>query len=83
VKYILVRTVYVTVSVCVSVCLSLAAFPHAGYQITENTTFNLIGFGGVIKPRLHDTTGCQFGCQTGLTTGCIVHTNIHPVVKPV
>jgi len=23
----------------------------------------------LIKPRLHDTTGCQTGCQTGLTTG--------------
>jgi len=22
-----------------------------------------------VKPRLHDTTGCQTGCQTGLTTG--------------
>ena len=22
-----------------------------------------------LKPRLHDTTGCQTGCQTGLTTG--------------
>ena len=27
---------------------------------------------GHIKPRLHDTTGCQTGCTTGLTTGCIV-----------
>jgi len=30
----------------------------------------------VVKPRLHDTTGCQTGCETGLTTGlttgCIV-----------
>ena len=34
-----------------------------------------------LKPRLHDTTGCQSGCQTGLTTGCIVYTNIQPVVK--
>jgi len=25
-----------------------------------------------VKPRLHDTTGCQTGCTTGLTTGCIV-----------
>jgi len=25
-----------------------------------------------LKPRLHDTTGCQTGCTTGLTTGCIV-----------
>jgi len=23
----------------------------------------------LLKPRLHDTTGCQTGCQTGLTTG--------------
>ena len=22
-----------------------------------------------LKPRLHDTTGCQTGCQTGLTAG--------------
>ena len=34
-----------------------------------------------LKPRLHDTTGCQTRCQTGLTTGCIVYTNIQPVVK--
>ena len=37
-----------------------------------------------LKPRLHDTTGCQTrcqtGCQTGLTTGCIVYTHIQPVV---
>jgi len=26
----------------------------------------------IVKPRLHDTTGCQTGCTTGLTTGCIV-----------
>ena len=26
----------------------------------------------IVKPRLHDTTGCQSGCITGLTTGCIV-----------
>jgi len=32
-----------------------------------------------LKPRLHDTTGCQ----SGLTTGCIVQTNIQPVVNPV
>jgi len=25
-----------------------------------------------VKPRLHDTTGCQTGCTTGMTTGCIV-----------
>jgi len=25
-----------------------------------------------LKPRLHDTTGCQTGCTTGMTTGCIV-----------
>ena len=25
-----------------------------------------------LKPRLHDTAGCQTGCATGLTTGCIV-----------
>jgi len=44
-----------------------------------------------VKPRLHDTTGCQTGCQTALTTGCIVYANIQqpavsciqPVVKPV
>jgi len=29
-----------------------------------------------LKPRLHDTTGCQ----TSLTTGCIVYTNMQPVV---
>jgi len=22
-----------------------------------------------LKPRLHDTTGCQTGCQTALTAG--------------
>ena len=22
----------------------------------------------IVKPRLHDTTGCETGCQTGLTT---------------
>jgi len=27
---------------------------------------------GLLKPRLHDTNGCQAGCTTGLTTGCIV-----------
>jgi len=26
----------------------------------------------LVKPRLHDTAGCETGCQTGLTTGCIV-----------
>jgi len=26
----------------------------------------------VVRPRLHDTAGCQTSCQTGLTTGCIV-----------
>jgi len=26
----------------------------------------------ILKPRLHDTTGCQTGLTTGLTTGCIV-----------
>jgi len=26
----------------------------------------------ILKPRLHDTTGCQTGCTTGFTTGCIV-----------
>jgi len=31
---------------------------------------------GILKPRLHDTTGCQTGCTTGLTTGCRV--NKHP-----
>jgi len=25
-----------------------------------------------LKPRLHDTAGCQTGCTTGLTAGCIV-----------
>jgi len=35
---------------------------------------------GPVKPRLHDTTGCQTGCQTGLATGCIVYTNIQPRV---
>ena len=37
----------------------------------------------LLKPRLHDTAGCQTGCTTGLTTGCIVQTNIQPVVNPV
>ena len=36
-----------------------------------------------LKPRLHDTTGCQTGYTTGLTTGCIVYTNVYPVIKPV
>jgi len=31
-----------------------------------------------LKPRSHDTTGCQTGFQIGLTTGCIVYTNIQP-----
>jgi len=31
-----------------------------------------------LRPRLHDTAGCQ----TGWTTGCIVYTNIQPVVQP-
>ena len=34
-----------------------------------------------VKPRLHDTTGCQTGCTTGLTTGlttgCIVYTGLN------
>jgi len=30
----------------------------------------------VVKPRLHDTTGCQTPLTTGLTTGCIVYTAI-------
>ena len=41
------------------------------------------GTSAIIKPRLHDTTGCQTGCTTGMTTGCIVYTNIYPVLKRV
>jgi len=26
----------------------------------------------IVRPRLHDTTGCQTGYSTGLTNGCIV-----------
>ena len=37
----------------------------------------------IVKPRLHNTTGCQTRCQTGLTTGCIVYTYIQPVVNAV
>jgi len=29
-----------------------------------------------VKPRLHDTAGCQTGCTTGLTTGCIHDTAV-------
>jgi len=32
-----------------------------------------------VRPRLHDTTGCQ----TGWTPACIVWTNIQAVVQPV
>ena len=40
-----------------------------------------------LKPRLHDTTGCQTGCQTGLTTGLTAVLNeercsFNTVVKP-
>jgi len=47
---------------------------------TDNNTCVLSAFIPTcfIKPRLHDTTGCQTGCQIG----CIVYTNIQPVVKP-
>ena len=30
----------------------------------------IINLSGVVRPRLHDTTGCQTGCPTGWTTGC-------------
>jgi len=30
-----------------------------------------------LKPRLHDTTGCQTGLTTSWTTGCITYANIH------
>ena len=40
----------------------------------------------IIKPRLHDTAGCQTGCTTGLTTGLTTVLNeqlfVQPVVKP-
>jgi len=32
----------------------------------------VVAFVIFVKPRLHDTAGCQTGCTTGLTTGCIV-----------
>ena len=39
-----------------------------GYRfIWRSWQFNL-----TLKPRLHDTAGCQTGCTTALTTGCIV-----------
>ena len=41
-----------------------------------------LGF-ATLKPRLHDTTGCQSGCQTGLTT--VLNEQplfVQPVVKP-
>ena len=51
---------------------------------TERDTEKVKGetHGTALKPRLHDTTCCQWGCQTGcqtglttpLTTGCIVYT---------
>jgi len=37
---------------------------------------------GSIKPRLHDTTGCQSGCTTGLTTVLNEQLFVQPVVKP-
>jgi len=38
-----------------------------------------------VKPRLHDTTGCETGwtLTNGWTTGCIMYTNVQPVVQPV
>jgi len=30
----------------------------------------------ILKPRLHDATGCQTGCATGLTTGCLHDTAV-------
>ena len=36
-----------------------------------------------LKPRLHDTTGCQTGCQTGLTTGLTAVSNEQLFVPPV
>ena len=39
---------------------------------------------GILKPRLHDTTGCQTGCQTVLTTGLTTVLNEQPLfVQPV
>jgi len=35
---------------------------------------------GFLRPRLHDTAGCQTGWTTGGTTGCIIETNIQRVV---
>jgi len=80
-------------------------FGPVGAEIVSlvwGTPGNFIGFRvlaallhGTLKPRLHDTTGCQSGlttvlneqplfvqpgCTTGLTTGCI---HDQPVVKRV
>jgi len=46
---------------------------------------------GFVKPRLHDTAGCQTGCQTSLSnkfdnrveqTDCSFNTVVKPVVQP-
>jgi len=39
------------------------------YQKTVGSAKLVTDHKVTVKPRLHDTTGCQTGCQTGLTTG--------------
>jgi len=65
-----------------SLSIVLVIYKHVTW-ITRSTgsnrrtifAFNIILI-AILKPRLHDTAGCQIGCTTGLTTGCIVYTNI-------
>ena len=35
-----------------------------------------------VKPRLHDTTGCQSGCTTRLTTRWMVAYTMQSIVQP-
>jgi len=43
----------------------------------HSRVLKMIATSDFLRPRLHDTTGCQAGCSTGLTTGCIAETEFH------
>jgi len=52
--------------------LSLKIAPsHGEYGPPSNTWFLGPTPLQTVRPRLHNTAGCQTGCTTGLTTGCI------------
>ena len=48
------------------------ASPCPNIERVDTLTVLGVEVNSSLKPRLHDTTGCQAGCTTGLTTGCIV-----------